>query len=79
MKSDTPSYPCHESIVPKNAQKQEGGKLSVLFCADGDTIETIFAQLFLSISSVSTEQSQICVRKTKLACKNRETRIGREI
>ena len=31
--------------------------------SDGDTIETVFAQLFLSISSVSTEQSQICVKK----------------
>ena len=35
------------------------------FCADGETIETIFAQLFLLISSVFTEQSQICVKNTK--------------
>ena len=42
-----------------------GGKLSVHFCADGDTIETVFfALLFLFISSVSTEQSQMCVRNT---------------
>ena len=34
-----------------------GGKLSIHFCADGDTIET-FSQSFLSISSVSTEQSE---------------------
>ena len=31
------------------------------------TIETFFAQLFLVISSVSSEQSQICVRNTKPA------------
>ena len=39
-----------------------GGQLCIHFCADGDTIETLFAQLFLSISSVSTEQSQICMK-----------------
>ena len=33
-----------------------GGKLSAR--ADGETIETVFAQLFLLISSVSTEQSR---------------------
>ena len=43
-----------------------GGKLSIRFCADGETIEIFFAQLFLLISSVSTEQSQICVKTTKL-------------
>ena len=43
-----------------------GGKLSLHFCADGDTIETVFAQSFLSISSVSTEQSHVCVRNTVL-------------
>ena len=41
-----------------------GGKLSFHFCADGDTIETVFTQPFLSMSSVSTEQSQICVKNT---------------
>ena len=44
-----------------------GGKLSIHFCADEGTIETVFAQLFLLISSVSTEQSQICVKNTKPA------------
>ena len=44
-----------------------GGKLSIHFCADGETNVTFFAHLFLIISSVSTEQSQICVRSTKPA------------
>ena len=44
-----------------------GGKLSIHFCADGETNVTFFAQLFLLISSVSTEQSQICVRSIKPA------------
>ena len=41
------------------------GKMSIHFCADGDTVETVFAQLFLFISSVFTEQSQICVKNVK--------------
>ena len=41
-----------------------GGKLSIHFCAGGDTIELFFAQSFLLISSVSTEQSQTCVKST---------------
>ena len=41
-----------------------GGKLSIHFGADPGTIETVFAQKLRKNSSVSTEQSQICVRKT---------------
>ena len=48
-----------------------GGKLSIHFCADGETIETVFAQVFLLISSVSTEQSQICVMNTGSAKQER--------
>ena len=47
-------------------KRKGGGKLSIHLCADGDTIENVFAHLFLLISS-SSEQSQICVRNTKLA------------
>ena len=38
------------------------GKLSIHYCADQATIETIFRIMFLQISSVSTEQSQTCVK-----------------
>ena len=42
-----------------------GGKLSIHFCADeGYDGNCFFAQLFLLISSVFTEQSQICVKNT---------------
>ena len=42
-----------------------GGKLSFHFCVNGDTIEIVFvAQSFPSISSISSEQSQICVKNT---------------
>ena len=43
-----------------------GGKLSVHLCADGKRLKLFFAQLFLSISSASTEQSRMCVRNTVL-------------
>ena len=37
-----------------------GGKLPIHSCADGDTIETVFRTML--ISSVFTEESQICVK-----------------
>ena len=47
--------------------KNEGhGKLSLHYSADLEKIETVFAHLFLQISSVFTEQSKKCVKNTKL-------------
>ena len=63
----TTSFPCHESIVPRSAQKQSGGKLSIHYCAAPERLKLFFAQLFLLISSVFTEQSQICVKNTNRA------------
>ena len=45
------SFPCHESIVPRNAQSKGGGKLSIHFCADGDTIETVFSHNYFCESA----------------------------
>ena len=60
----TPSFPCHESIVPRNAQKQRWWKIiNTLLCRWGYDWNC-FSHTYLSISSVSTEQSQICVRNT---------------
>ena len=47
-----------------------GGKLSIHFCADGDTIETVFRTI-ISINQLS-EQSQICVKNTKPAMLEQE-------
>ena len=45
-----------------------GGKLSIHFCADEGTIETVFRTiLFLIISSGFAEQSQISVKNAKPA------------
>ena len=63
-------HPVFRSTSPlsRGALKTKGGgKSSVHFCADDRTIETVFAQLFLLISSVFTEQSQICVENTNPA------------
>ena len=57
-------HPVSRSTSPLSRgvlKSKGGGKLSIHFCADEGTIETIFAQLFLLISSVFTEQSQTCV------------------
>ena len=41
-----------------------GGKLSIHFCADGDTIETVFRTI-ISVNQLSIyEQCQICVKNT---------------
>ena len=46
-------------------RSKDGGKLSVHFSTDGDTIETVFRTI-ISVNqlSVSTEQSQTCVKNT---------------
>ena len=53
------------SPLPRGTLKSRGGgKLSIHFCAEGETIETVFRTIFLSISSGFTEQSQNCVKNT---------------
>ena len=65
LKFGESGHPVFRATIPLSRgtlKSRGGGKLSVNFCADGETIETVFGQLFLLISSVSTEQSQMCVR-----------------
>ena len=62
----TSSFPCHESVVPRNAQKQKKVEnYQYTSALMGEPLKLFFAQLFLLISSVSTEQSQICVLNTE--------------
>ena len=61
----------HTSPLSRGTLKSKGGgKLSIHFCAEGET-KLFSAQVFLLISSVSTEQSQICVMNTGLAKQER--------
>ena len=56
------------SPLPRGTLKIRGsGKLSIHSALMGERLKLFFAQLFLLINSVSTEQSQICVRNTKPA------------
>ena len=63
-------HPVFRSTSPLSREvlkSKGGGQLSIHLCADEGTIETVFAHLFLLISSVSTEQSQICVKNANPA------------
>ena len=77
----TPSFPNHESIVPRNAQKQRRWKfIDTLLCRWGYDWNCFSHNYFLLISLVSTEQSQMCVWEIQyVSNKNGETRVGRTI
>ena len=70
----TPNFPCHESTVPRNAQKaKEVENYQYTSALMVERLKLFFAQLFLLISSASTEQSQIVWGIQSLPCKNGET------
>ena len=64
-------HPVFRSTSPLSRgvlKSKGGGKLSIHCCADPGTIETVFRTIiFVLISSVFTEQSQICVKHTNPA------------
>ena len=54
------------TALSRGQLKSKGrGKLSIHFTADQDTVDTIYALFFLSISSVSTEQWQLNVKNLR--------------
>ena len=68
----TPSFPSHESIVPRNALKQRRWKNYQYTSVPMEIrLKLFFAPLFLLISLVSTEQSQLCVMNTGLVKQER--------
>ena len=72
IKFSESGHPVFRSTSPLSRGTLEGkggGKLSIYFCADGETIETVFRTIIFS--SVSTEQSQICVMNTGLVKQER--------
>ena len=56
-----------------------GGKLSIHFCADGDTIETVFRTI-ISVNELSIfgAVSDVCEEYRICQSKNGETRAGRQ-
>ena len=58
---------CATSALNRGQLKSKGGgKSSLHFCADTVLSNSFFAKLFRSVSSVFTEQSQICVKNSLL-------------
>ena len=65
MKFGENGHPVFRATSPLSRgtlQSKGGGKLSIRICAD--RLKLFFAQVLLLISSISTEQSQICVMNT---------------
>ena len=48
----TPSFPCHESLSRGSLKSKGGGKLSILFCTDEGTIDTVFRTI-ISVNQLS--------------------------
>ena len=62
-RKQTPSLPIHESIIQRSAQKQRWwNTCQNTIALTRERLKLFFAQLFPSISSVFTEQSQICAK-----------------
>ena len=72
----TPSFPSHESIVSRNAQKaKEVEILSLHFCADEDTSETVF-RTNISVNQLSIHGAVSDVCEEYSTC---QTRTGRPV
>ena len=67
-------FPCHESIVLRNAQKQRRWKLSIHFCADGGTIETVFRTI-VSVNQLSIYGAVSDLCEENKACHVRTGRL----
>ena len=69
----TPSFPSHESIVPRNAQKQSRWKIIDTLLCRWDTIETVFRKIISANQlSIYGAVSDLCEEYN--AC---QTRTGR--
>ena len=63
-----PSFPSHESICPEERSRaKEVENYQYTSALMRERLKLFFAQLFLLISSVSTEQSQNCVKNSNPA------------
>ena len=58
------------SPLSRGTLKSKGGQLSIHFCADEGSIETVFRTIMF-VSSVFTEQSQMCVKNAILVKQER--------
>ena len=73
QRKQTPSSPCNESKFPEECSKSNGGgKLSRHFCADGDTIETVFHTIISVYELIFGAVSDLCDEYS--ACQARTVR-----
>ena len=71
----TPSFPSHESVVSRNAQRQSRWKIIFHFCADGSTIETVLRTI-ISVNQLGVHGAVSDVCEEYSSCK---TRTGRPV
>ena len=76
-------HPVFRSTSPlsRGVLKSKGGaKLSIRFCADGETVETVFRTI-ISVNQLSIYRAvaDMCEECKNLPCQNRETSCGRTI
>ena len=78
QRNRTPSFPSHESVVPRNAQKQRRWKIINTLLCQWDTIETVFRTIISVnqlriygavpdlwwIQCLSSKNEEICTRRT---------------
>ena len=76
----TPSFPSHESIVPKNAQKQRRWTIIDTLLCRWDTIETVFRTI-ISVNQLSIYGAvpDLCEEYSARQTRTGETRVGRTI
>ena len=73
QRKQTPSFPCNESKFPEECSKSNGGgELSRHFCADGDTIETVFRTIISVYELIFGAVSDLCDEYS--ACQARTVR-----
>ena len=70
-RKQTPSFPTHESIIQRSAQEQRWWKIVNTLLCRWKRLKLFSFYYFLSISSVSAEQSQNCVMNTVLVKEER--------
>ena len=64
--SGHPIFRATSALDRGHLKSKASGKLSIHFCAGYVAIETIYRTFVQSISSVFTEQSQICVKNSAI-------------
>ena len=77
--SGHPVFRATSLLSRRQLKSKGGGKLSIHYCADQDTVTTVLRQFLLQISQVLKEQLQKCVKNMKPSMIERGHRCGRTV